>query len=151
MRIRDAGPEDAAAVVALVQEQAAEDGEASPLDEAFARGYLAGPERGVLLAVEEGESIGLLSYSVRPDLFHAGGSALIEELLVRAPYRGKGVGTVLVRTLLERLEGLGCAEVSVTTMPDNRGAIRFYRQLGLAEEAIYLEKHFESANGGQSK
>ncbi len=35
------------------------------------------------------------------------------------------------------------AEVSVTTMPDNQGAIRFYKRHGLVDEAVFLEKHFE--------
>ena len=143
MRIRDATPEDAPAVVALIREQAAQDGESSPLGEDFTRGYLAGTGHAVLLADEDGESIGLLSYSIRPDLFHAGGSALIEELLVLARYRGRGIGTALVRALLERLKALDCAEVSVSAMPDNLGAIRFYRRLGLTEEAVFLERHLE--------
>ncbi len=142
MRIRKAAPEDAPAVVALVQEMAAAEGEPSPLGEEYARSYLAGQDRGALLAIEDGQAVGLLSYSVRPDLYHAGGSALIELLEVCAPYRGQGVGTALVRALLERLEEMGCAEVSVSTMPENAGAIRFYRALGLTEEALYLEKHF---------
>jgi ribosomal protein S18 acetylase RimI-like enzyme len=142
MLIRDATPEDAPAVVALIQELAAAGGEASPLDEAYARAYLRGAGHAVLLAEEDGETIGLLSYSIRPDLYHAGGSVLIEELVVRAPNRGRGVGRALVKTLLDRLEGLGCAEVSVSAMPDNAGAIRFYKTLGLVEEAVFLEHHF---------
>jgi ribosomal protein S18 acetylase RimI-like enzyme len=27
-------------------------------------------------------------------------------------------------------------------LPDNQGAIRFYRSHGLVDEAIHLEKHF---------
>ena len=68
--------------------------------------------------------------------------ALIEELVVAASWSGQGVGGALLDELLKRLEQQGCAEVSVTTMPDNAGAIRFYKSHGLTGEAVYLEKRF---------
>jgi ribosomal protein S18 acetylase RimI-like enzyme len=142
MQIRDATPEDAAAVVAIVQQMATDDGDTSPLNEDYVRFYLASECRGALLAEQDGQVVGLLSYSIRPDLYHAGGSALIELLVVRGGQRGVGVGAALVNNLVKRVEDQGCAEVSVSTMPDNQGAIRFYQRLGLTEEAVYLEKHF---------
>jgi ribosomal protein S18 acetylase RimI-like enzyme len=78
---------------------------------------------------------------IRPNLYHAANSALIEELVVRESARGRGVGGALMSELLRRLSAQGCAEVSVTTMPDNDGAIRFYRSHGLVDEAVFLEKH----------
>jgi hypothetical protein len=38
-----------------------------------------------------------------------------------------------------------CAEVSVSTMPDNQEAIRFYNKLGLVDEAIFLERHLQAS------
>jgi ribosomal protein S18 acetylase RimI-like enzyme len=67
---------------------------------------------------------------------------LIEELVVSANWRGHGIGSALMNALLRHLRKQGCAEVSVTTMPDNAGAIRFYQSHGLTDEALYLEKHF---------
>jgi aminoglycoside 6'-N-acetyltransferase I len=96
----------------------------------------------VLLAVEGGQAVGLLSYSLRPDLYHAGLSAFIEELVVRGPGRGHGVGSALMAELFRWLDDLGCVEVSVATMPDNKGARRFYQAYGLVDEAVLLEKHF---------
>ena len=64
------------------------------------------------------------------------------DLVIAASHRGRGVGGALLEALLARLEKDGCAEVSVTTMPDNEGALRFYRSHGLTDEAVYLEKHF---------
>jgi len=148
--IRDAGPADVGQVVELVKELAASMGENSPITEDYAAAYLGFPGSAVLLAedVEAGGAegrrpVGLLSYSVRPGLFHAANSALIEELVVAEGHRGKGAGKALLEALLERLEKQGCAEVSVTTMPDNDGALRFYRSHGLIDEAVYLEKHFD--------
>jgi nucleoside phosphorylase/ribosomal protein S18 acetylase RimI-like enzyme len=140
--VRLAIPADAARIAALIVELAASMGETSPVSARYAKGYLGFPGSSVLLAEEDGQVIGLLSYSVRPDLFHAGNSALIEELVVSEHARGRGVGSALLNALLARLEASGCAEVSVSAMPDNAGALRFYRSHGLADEAVFLEKHF---------
>ncbi len=140
--IRDAQPGDAPDVVRLIVELAQADGDSSPISEAFVREYLGAPRCGLLLAVVEGKVAGLLSYSVRPDLYHAAPSVMIDELVVSAPYRGGGIGSALLAELVVRAEASGSAEVSVTTMPDNAGAQRFYRSHGLVDEALFLEKHF---------
>jgi ribosomal protein S18 acetylase RimI-like enzyme len=142
--LRDALPADARAVTALVCGMAEEDKEYSPITEAFAAEYLASPGSGILIAELAGSPAGMLSYSIRPGLFHAAPSCLIELLWVRPDARGRGAGGALLKTLLERAAALGCAEVSVSTMPGNAGAIRFYRRHGLAEEAVYLERHFSA-------
>ncbi|MEW6401970.1 MAG: GNAT family N-acetyltransferase [Chloroflexota bacterium] len=140
--IREAQPQDVDSVVRLIRELAEMAGEASPITEAYAAEYLSSPISRVFLAESEGQVIGLLSYSVRPDLYHAGSSCLIEELVVQQSERDQGVGSALLSALLSRLEGTDCAEVSVAAMPENAGAVQFYRQHGLAEEALFLEKHF---------
>ena len=142
IQVREARPGDEPQIARLVRELAGPGDEASPVTPEYVRGYLAFPGNHVLLAEDEGRVIGLLSYSVRPDLYHAGNSALIEELVVHAPERGRGVGSALMNELLRRLEASSCAEVSVSTMPDNVGAQRFYRAHGLRDEALFLEKHF---------
>jgi ribosomal protein S18 acetylase RimI-like enzyme len=141
--VREARPGDEHVIVELIRELARTGGEASPITESHAREYLAFAQCGshVLLAEQEGCAVGLLSYSVRPNLYHAANSALIEELVVRESARSQGVGSVLLSELLNRLPSLGCAEVSVSTMPDNQDAMRFYRSHGLVDEALFLEKH----------
>ena len=42
---------------------------------------------------------------------------------------------------MERAAQAGCAEVSVSTMAGNEGAIRFYRAHGMVDEAVLLERH----------
>lgn len=143
VRIRAAGTADAPVLVRLVQQLAETMGEASPLTEAYARHYLSTPGQYVLLAQVGGRVVGLLSYGVRPNLYHAADSALIEELVVDDAFRGQGVGGTLVDAALERLQTAGCAEVAVSTLPDNPGAQRFYRAHGLVDQAVLLEKHWE--------
>jgi ribosomal protein S18 acetylase RimI-like enzyme len=143
LRIRQARPGDEGAVVALVQELAATGGWHTPLTEEYARAYLGAPDCGALLAETEGRPCGLLSYSVRPNLFHAGDTALIEELVVHKPDRSRGVAHALMDAFLQAMAARGCVEVSVSTMPDNERAQRFYRAHGFGDEALLLERHLE--------
>jgi ribosomal protein S18 acetylase RimI-like enzyme len=145
--IRAATPADAPAIVRLIGEHATSSGEQTPLTESYVATYLANSTSKILLAEVQSHVVGLLSYSIRPDLFHAGLSCMLEELIVEEAARGQGVGGALVTELFSRLVPLGCAEVSVTVMPDNHRAIKFYRTHGLIDEALYLEKHFEQGEG----
>ena len=109
---------------------------------AYVEYFLAQPRCHVLLADFSGEILGLLSYLLRPDLYHGGDTAYITELIVSEKARDQGVGSALLEALFRRLESMGVAEVSVSTMPDNEGAIKFYKRHGMVDEAVYLEKHF---------
>ena len=142
LTIREADAPDAAAIVRLIQELAADDGLESPLDHSYVEYYLSQPKCHVLLADLNGETLGLLSYLIRPDLYHGGDTAYIAELIVSEGARDRGVGSALMKALFDRLESLKIAEVSVSTLPDNAGAIQFYRRHGITDEAVYLEKHF---------
>lgn len=145
--IRDANLEDASAIVGLISEHATIAGERSPITEAYVAIYLSNPASRILLAEIQNRVVGLLSYSLRPNLYHAGPSCLIEELIVEEATRGHGVGSALVAELFSRLPALACAEVSVTVMFTNQQAIRFYRRHGLAEEVLSLEMHFNRGDG----
>jgi ribosomal protein S18 acetylase RimI-like enzyme len=139
--IREATVADAPAIAALIVELAQSMCETSPMTPAYVNTYLTFPGCNILVAEEHGQVAGLLSYSVRPNLYHNGPTALIEELVVTSTWRGQGIGGAMLEELLSRLESAGCEEVSVTTLVNNEGAIRFYRAHGLVDEAIYLEKH----------
>jgi len=138
VHIRPAISSDAAHIVRLIHEM----GPVSALTEDYVLHYLSGTERGILLACLDEQVAGLLSYSVRADLYHAGNCVLIEELVVDIGVRGQGIGGALMEALLQRAEGLGCREISLAVMPDNEAAIHLYKTHGLVEEALYLERHF---------
>jgi ribosomal protein S18 acetylase RimI-like enzyme len=135
---RFAQPADAARIVHLIRQM----GPDSPLTEGYVHHYLAGRDRQILLAQRGDTVVGLLSYSVRADLYHAGNSVLVEELVVEAACRGEGIGSALLHALLENLAGLACRELCLAVMPDNEAAIRLYKKHGLVEEALFLERHF---------
>jgi ribosomal protein S18 acetylase RimI-like enzyme len=143
INIRLAKVVDRAVIVQLIHQLAATIDENSPVTEEYVAQYLSSPASTILLAEIGHQVVGLLSYSFRPDLYHAADTCLIEELIVREDVRSQGVGSKLVAELLSRLGSIPCAEVSVSTMPDNKGAIKFYRRHGFTDEAIYLEHHFD--------
>ncbi len=140
--IRQAGPGDEAAVVRLTQEMAAGEDDVSPVDPHYARRFLASPVAGVLLAEDDGEAVGLLSYALVPGLYHAADSGLIELLIVTGARRGEGIGRRLVDTALRVFREAGCAEASVSTGEANGPARHVYREAGLTESSLLLEKHF---------
>jgi ribosomal protein S18 acetylase RimI-like enzyme len=138
VHIRNATAGDAASVVRLIRQL----GDDAEVTETYVLKYLSGTERAVLLAQRGDLVLGLLSYSLRADLFHAGNSVLIEELVVDEGCRGDGMGSALMEAVLERLPTLDCKEVCLAVMPANEDAIRFYKRHGLMEEALFLERHF---------
>lgn len=143
IKIHYASEDDVTQVVQLVRELAEHSGEFSPIHEDYARHFIHQPNCFVLLAKAKGQTIGLLSYLVKPDLYHAGDTCYITELIVSDEFRGRGVGQALMEDLFERAISQDCAEVSVSTMPQNLEAIGFYKKLGLVDEAVLLEKHFQ--------
>jgi ribosomal protein S18 acetylase RimI-like enzyme len=140
--IRTAGNDDCDAIAGLIAELAESIDETSPVNARYVAHYLGAPGSYVLLAEKARQVVGLLSYSMRPNLYHAGDTCLIEEFVVRQSERGQGIGGQLLEALFQQLASQNCAEVSVTTMPDNRKAIAFYKSHGMVDEAVFLEKHF---------
>jgi len=141
--IRHAGPGDEPAVVELVQELAIAADYPTPIDEHYVRHYLASPVSDLLLAVDDGAPVGLLSYAIVPGLFHAADSGIIEALVVAEGRRSEGIGRQLLTAGVRKLEEAGCAEISISVEADNEAAQKLYLDAGLTDASVYLEKHIE--------
>jgi ribosomal protein S18 acetylase RimI-like enzyme len=141
--IRHAGPGDEPAVVELIQELAVAADYPTPIDEHYVRHYLASPVSDLLLAVDEGAPVALLSYAIVPGLFHAADSGIIEALVVAEGRRSEGIGRQLLMAGVRKLEEAGCAEISISVEADNEAAQKLYLDAGLTEASVYLEKHIE--------
>ena len=142
--LRESTSVDAPAIVLLIRTLARIMDVVTPVDEAYVREYIASPGSGILVADDGGQVVGLLSYSLRPSLVHAGRSCVIEELVIDQTTQRQGVGARLVEDLLRRAAEWGCVEVSVTTLAGQRGAIDFYKARGFSDDAVLLEKHLGS-------
>lgn len=143
IEIRTAALIDTPIIVRLIQELAEAGSDTSPITGAYVEEYLAAPGSFVLLASNRGVISGLLSYCVRPDLYHAGLCCMVEELVVAQDKRSQGIGGALLQALLSKAQAEGWAEVSVGVMTDNHRALAFYRRHGLVDDALLLEKHME--------
>ena len=53
---------------------------------------------------------------------------------VKPRYRRSGAGTKLVNHVLDELSSMGCIKANIQIRSSNREVIRFYRELGFAEE-----------------
>jgi ribosomal protein S18 acetylase RimI-like enzyme len=141
--IRSAQLEDALVIVGLIAELAERIGEHSPISENYVNTYISHRDNNILLAEENGQVVGLISFSIRPDLYHAANSCLIEELIVTAGARERGVGSALIDEVIQHACALKCAEVGVSTLEENKEAITFYNKHGFVDEAVLLEMHLE--------
>ena len=79
----------------------------------------------------------------------------IYSLAVLPGFRGRGLGSRLVRHAEERLKLLGCPKINLQIMQGNEGVEAFYRKLGYeAEQRISMGKkvpeNITSANPGAS-
>jgi ribosomal protein S18 acetylase RimI-like enzyme len=142
--IRNAGPGDEPSVVELIQELAVAIDYPTTIDEHYVRHFLASPVSDVLLAIDDGEAVGLLSYAVVPGLFHAADSGLIESLVVAEGRRSEGIGRRLLTAAVKLLEEMKCAEISISTGADDEAVQKLYFEAGLTEASVLLEKHIES-------
>jgi len=106
------------------------------------REYQARDDSGILVAELGGEVVGMLSFFVRPGLFHGGHWGYVDELIVTATAQGKGIGDALMSAVMSRFEAAGCVEAAVSTVFGNDRAAALYRKHGLVDEALQLEKHF---------
>ena len=142
IEIREAAEADADKLVPLIAVLAGENGETTSLTPEYARRYLAAPGQGALLVLAEGEPVGLLSYSLRPGLYHAASSLVIEDLVILPAFRRRGLAKRLVTEAIASARANGCAEISVSTGLDNLPAQALYRGEGLIDASLLLEMHF---------
>lgn len=102
------------------------------------RRMLAEPVRGmVLVAEEEGQVLGVISFSYNLAIRFDTCYAQIEELVVDAAARGKQAGAVLVRAAMEEARGHGCEEMGLYPREETRA---FYERLGFAYVGVGLRQ-----------
>lgn len=91
----------------------------------------------------QGEVVGFLSLIFYRTLFHRGGTALINELIIDQEQRGQGLGRKLIEHAISEARARGMDEVEVGTETNNQAAQAFYRQAGFAKEYMLMGMVFE--------
>ena len=84
--------------------------------------------RQLAAAAEEGRIVGLLSVALYD--VPSGRKAWIEDVVVDAAWRGRGVGEALVREALALARREGVARVMLTSNATRRAAHRLYERMG---------------------
>lgn len=126
LEIRGAVPDDDAAVALLLAELG------YPVSDEEARARIEGAVERILLAVEDGQAVGLLAIFARRPLSMADPIARITTMVVRSTHRSRGVGRRLMSAAHEWALAEGCEGVELTSgmRPERDEAHRFYEALG---------------------
>ena len=112
------------------------------------RERVAGGAAAVLVALREGEAVGVAVCFVGYSTFRAGPVLNLHDLAVLPGARGGGVGRALLAAVEARARALGCCKVSLEVREDNALARRLYERVGFVDSApagartrtLFLEK-----------
>jgi GNAT superfamily N-acetyltransferase len=127
--IRRATPEDAATVGELLHVFNVEFGSPTPTAEEIARRW--DPERFPTLLAGDGPD-GFAVLTFRASLYYDGPTALLEELYVRPPLRGRGIGRELLRAVIALARERGAGVLELNTGESDTAARRLYESEGLS-------------------
>lgn len=98
-------------------------------------------EKGMMVSVAaemEGAFAGHshVSRGSHPDLTHHGSLGIA----VSRPYRGIGLGTAMLRTLIEESAALGLRTIELGALATNENAIRLYERMGFKKVGVIPQK-----------
>ena len=138
--VRTATPADQDAVRGLIGQMRVIEGLDPALPPDAVSGYLGGG-RYLSVAENNGVVVGMLSLATLRDLFHGGENAFVQELVVDAPHRGRGVGGALLDSAVALAKSLGCPELGLCTGTDNTTAHGLYESRKLKNSGVHFERH----------
>jgi ribosomal protein S18 acetylase RimI-like enzyme len=95
----------------------------------------------VLLAArdEQHNILGVAGFRVLENLMH-GVHIYVDDLVTLEQYRGRGVGTELMRLILSRARDIRCKKILLDTGTENEMAHLFYSRLGFSKTAYRFSK-----------
>ncbi len=141
--IRSAQPDDAAQLIAYVHSVLAESPHfllepdefdfTEEQERQWVQDHLDGPGKLIVIAEVLGAVIGCLSFEngLHRRFFHRGSVGVS----VRMAWRGRGIGTALLQSLLDWAEANPLIEkIGLSVFANNVDAIRLYKRLGFVEE-----------------
>ncbi len=133
--IRDATPQDAATLAALVAELARWEGKSTPpASAAQLRDWLAAdpPPFRALLASRNGAAVGYLAFYQAFSLFKPGPVLLVENVYVRPEARGAGVGRRLLAHAAAEARRRGWTRLELNVSQANAQADAMYTAVGFS-------------------
>ena len=115
----------------------------------YIEGYGTQPHDHGLAAVENGQVIGAAWVRDMPDYGHIEDGVPSFAISVLPEHRGRGVGTLLMQTLLEKLRQKGYAKASLAVQKTNR-AVSLYQRLGFSIIGENAEEYLMVCHLGQT-
>ncbi len=89
------------------------------------------PNYTLYVASEKGEIVGTFSLLIMDNLAHRGApSGIVEDVVVRAGDRGRGIGRQMMWFAMDRCRQAGCYKLTVSSTTRRDRAHRFYESLG---------------------
>lgn len=130
-RVRKATVEDAARLARLMHDFDKEFGEDIDEPELLEPRYRAQLESGEVVAVLAGEGPdGFAQLRYRAQVYSDAPCAYVEELYVRPPERGNGLGQALMEAAMDEARAHGADFIELGTSVDDKAAIGLYEKLG---------------------
>ncbi|HYW27967.1 MAG TPA: GNAT family N-acetyltransferase [Terriglobales bacterium] len=110
----------------------------TPPGRAALEDLLADPQATLLVALAEGEIVGMALVAMHRKLTHL--TARLEEVVVDEHARGRGAGEALVTAALDEARRRGAPEIELRTSPWREAANRLYPRLGFRryDSNVYL-------------
>lgn len=134
LSIRPARRDDSALVFALVRELAEYErlsNEVDATEEAISEALFSdAPRLYCDIAEWSGEPAGFAVWFLNFSTFRGRHGIYVEDVFVRPPYRGRGIGKALMSTLARRCVERGYARFEWAVLDWNAPAIAFYRSIG---------------------
>ena len=141
MNVRECVPGDLDAVYALICEL---DDEILDYD-GFSRVFffmLEDEGNRAVVAEENGIVIAFIGLNMREVLHHTGRVMTIDDLIVHAPFRGKGCGKLLLDETIRIAKETGCGCIELTSNFARPGAHKFYEDNGFDRTSYKFELEF---------
>ena len=142
--IREARAEDTAALVALLAQLFAIEADFAFDPPVQARGFdllRARPDATILLAEARGRAVGMCTVQLTASTARGGLSAGVEDVVVDAPWRGRGVGRALLDAAEAWARGRGAVRIALLADETNLPALDFYDRLGFTRtRLVWLAK-----------
>jgi GNAT superfamily N-acetyltransferase len=99
------------------------------------------------------EIIGTFALLIMDNLAHLGApSAILEDMVVKTSYQGKGVGRAMITFALQVCRSAGCYKLVLSSSLRREDAHRFYQKLGFKQYGLCFAVNLEGralANGAQ--
>ena len=139
VEIRPLGRDDFTDALALARElYGLPDGDPEPHRPAY-DAFVNDPDAAPFLAIADGEPAGFIGFRFRRRLNHATFEGWISDLVVRDPFRGRGIGRALLSAVIAEWRLRGSHRIELEVAYERTAARALYEAAGFVDQGRYFE------------